>query len=284
MSKDNGKISNLAGKIAVVTGGGGVLCGEMARELGNYGVKVAVLNRGVDKGEKVAEAIRAAGGEAFAKACNVLVEKDLQAAATEIKKRWGGIDILVNGAGGNDPRASTSEEIFDRAATSPVKSAFFDLDPQGFREVFDLNFMGSFLPSQVFVPLMLGRPGATIVNVSSMSAYAPMTKVPAYSAAKAAINNFTQWMAVHFAEAGLRVNAIAPGFFSTDQNKKLLWNPDGSPSARTQKIIQHTPMRRLGEAKDLVGTLIWLCDNEASGFVTGAVIPVDGGFMAYSGV
>ncbi|HLP09837.1 MAG TPA: SDR family oxidoreductase [Opitutaceae bacterium] len=277
----------LSNKVAVITGGGGILCGAMARALGGDGVKVAILNRTASKGETVAQEIREAGGEAIALAANVLDRASLEAARDEVKRRWGGCDILLNGAGGNHPRGTTATETWEGAAKSAVTTgpgSFLDLDEAGFRAVFDLNFMGTLLPTQVFLPLLLGRPGATVINVSSMGAYRPMTKVPAYCAAKAALNNLTNWMAVHFAEAGLRVNAIAPGFFSTEQNKALLWNADGTPTARAKKIVDHTPMRRFGRPEELLGALRWLCDDKASGFVTGAVIPVDGGFSAYSGV
>lgn len=279
--------TSLSGKVAVITGGGGILCGAMARALGADGVKVAILNRTAAKGEAVAKEIRDAGGEAISLAANVLDRASLEAARDEVKKLWGGVDILLNGAGGNHPRGTTATETWEGAAKTAVTTgpgSFLDLDEAGFRAVFDLNFMGTLLPTQVFLPLLLGRPGSTVINVSSMGAYRPMTKVPAYCAAKAALNNLTNWMAVHFAEAGLRVNAIAPGFFSTEQNKALLWNADGSPTPRAKKIVDHTPMRRFGKPEELVGALRWLCDDKASGFVTGAVIPVDGGFSAYAGV
>ncbi len=281
------RTSPLSGKVAVITGGGGILCGAMARALGADGVKVAILNRTAAKGEAVAQAIRDAGGDALSLAANVLDRASLEAARAEIQQRWGGVDILLNGAGGNHPRGTTATETWQGASPTAVTTgpgSFLDLDEAGFRAVFDLNFMGTLLPTQVFLPLLLGRPGSTVINVSSMGAYRPMTKVPAYCAAKAALNNLTNWMAVHFAEAGLRVNAIAPGFFSTEQNKALLWNADGSPTPRAKKIVDHTPMRRFGKPEELVGALRWLCDDKASGFVTGAVIPVDGGFSAYAGV
>lgn len=279
--------SSLSGKVAVITGGGGILCSAMARGLAADGVKIVILNRTAAKGEAVAQQIRDAGGEALSLAANVLDRASLEAARDEVKQRWGGCDILVNGAGGNHPRGTTATETWQGASTTAVTTgpgSFLDLDEAGFRAVFDLNFMGTLLPTQVFLPLLLGRPGSTVINVSSMGAYRPMTKVPAYCAAKAALNNLTNWMAVHFAEAGLRVNAIAPGFFSTEQNKALLWNADGTPTPRAKKIVDHTPMRRFGKAEELVGALRWLCDDTASGFVTGAVIPVDGGFSAYAGV
>lgn len=278
---------NLRGKVAVVTGGGGILCGAMARELGRLGVKVAVLNRSEDKALKVADDINQAGGTALGIACNVLDQTSVLAAQAVITEKFGPCDILINGAGGNDPRGVTSKETLqleDLTCQDAGVRTFFDMEIAGFDYVFQLNFMGTFIPSQIFAKQMAGRDGVTIINISSMSAPCPMTKVPAYSAAKAAINNFTQWMAVHMAEAGIRVNAIAPGFFLTEQNRALLTNPDGSYTARAEKIVTHTPMRRFGQPEDLLGTLVWLADDRMSGFVTGIVVPVDGGFMAYSGV
>lgn len=272
------------GRVVALTGAGGVLCSEMARSLGAQGYAVALLNRTLEKAEAVAQTIRDAGGEAKAFGCNVLDAASLQAARDGIVAWKGGLDVLVNGAGGNDPGASTAVETHADLPEAGGLQGFFELNPEAVARVFDLNFQGTFLPTQVLGKALLGRPGATIVNISSMGSYSPMTKVPAYCAAKAAVNNFTQWMAVHFATSGVRVNAIAPGFFSTEQNKTLLWNADGTPTARTRKILEHTPMGRLGTPGDLTGTLLWLCDPEASGFVTGAVIPVDGGFLAYSGV
>ncbi|EAX48872.1 short-chain dehydrogenase/reductase SDR [Thermosinus carboxydivorans Nor1] len=278
---------NLHGKVAVVTGGGGVLGSAFAKELARVGAKVAILNRSEDKAKKVADDIAGSGGIALAIACDVLDKAAVERAAETVKNTLGPCDILINAAGGNHPAAITAQEVFSQAELGQNvvgTPTFFDMQVEGFEAVFRLNFMGTFIPSQVFLSQMAGRPGATVINISSMSAFAPLTKVPAYSAAKAAVSNFTQWLAVHFAEAGVRVNALAPGFFLTEQNRMLLTNPDGSYTARAEKIIAHTPMRRFGQPEDLLGTLLWLADEKASGFVTGIVVPVDGGFMAYAGV
>lgn len=277
---------NLKGRVAVVTGGGGVLCGGFAKDLARQGVKVAVLDLRLDAAEKIAEEIRAEGFEAIGVACNVLEKESLENARAEINEKIGTCDILINGAGGNHPSGNTTKEKFelsDLNATEDIKT-FFDLDPKGIEFVFNLNFLGTLLTTQVFAKDMVGKENATIINISSMNSYKPLTKIPAYSAAKAAISNFTQFMAVHFSEVGLRVNAIAPGFFSTNQNKALLFNEDGTYTPRSEKIIGHTPLGRFGVPEDLTGTLLFLSDETYSKFVTGVIIPVDGGFSAYSGV
>ncbi|MGG1575081.1 SDR family oxidoreductase [Fictibacillus sp. NRS-1165] len=272
---------NLNRKTAVITGGSGVLCSEMARELARHGMKVAVLNRTAEKGQKVVDEIRQSGGTALSVSTDVLNRNSLEKAKEEILETFGSIDLLINGAGGNHPDAITDFETYDADASG---KSFFDMDENGFSTVFSTNFTGSFLASQVFGRALLEAESPAIINISSMSAYSPMTKVPAYSAAKASINNFTMWMAVHFAETGLRVNAIAPGFFLTTQNRGLLLKKDGSYTDRSKKIISGTPMKRFGKPEDLLGTLLWLADESCSGFVTGITVPVDGGFMAYSGV
>lgn len=277
---------NLKGRVAVVTGGGGVLCGGFAKDLAKQGVKVAVLDLRLDAAQKVADEITAEGFEAIGIACNVLEKESLEAARTEINEKIGTCDILINGAGGNHPSGNTTKEKFelsDLDSTEDIKT-FFDLDPKGIEFVFNLNFLGTLLTTQVFAKDMVGKENATIINISSMNSYKPLTKIPAYSAAKAAISNFTQFMAVHFSDVGLRVNAIAPGFFSTNQNKALLYNEDGSYTPRSEKIIGHTPLGRFGVPEDLTGTLLFLSDETYSKFVTGVIIPVDGGFSAYSGV
>ncbi|MBQ8510102.1 MAG: SDR family oxidoreductase [Clostridia bacterium] len=278
---------DLSNKVALVTGGGGVLCSEFAKALAASGAKVAVCDLRVEAAEKVVDEIKADGGIAMAVAANVLDKASLEAAREQILKEFGTVDILLNGAGGNNPKGTTTKEYLDPEdldGTAEDIKTFFDLDPAGIEFVFNLNFLGTLLPTQVFAKDMAKKGDAVILNVSSMNAFRPLTKIPAYSGAKAAVSNFTQWLAVHFAKVGIRVNAIAPGFFLTNQNHALLLNPDGTYTARSQKILNHTPMNRFGETDDLIGTLLWLVDNNASGFVNGVVVPVDGGFAAYSGV
>lgn len=270
---------DLSGKVAVVTGGGGVLCSVLAKALGACGAKVAILNRTLEKGERVAREI---GDNAMALEANVLDIASLSRARETVLNTWGRPTILLNGAGGNNPVATTDDEQYDPAAEA-VKD-FFQLDPQGVRNVFDLNYQGTLLPTQVFAKDMIGMPGASIVNITSMGAYLPLTKVGAYSGAKAAVSNLTMWLSTYFAKAGLRVNGIAPGFFVTGQNKGMLYTQDGTPTARTEKILHATPMGRFGDPQELVGALLYLVSEQAAGFVTGVVIPVDGGFAAYPGV
>lgn len=278
---------NLKGRVAVVTGGGGVLCGDFAKALARQGVKVAVLDLNEAAAQKVADEITAEGGTAIAVGCNVLEPESMENARAVVNETLGTCDILLNGAGGNNPKGTTTKEsleAIDLVEKDESIKTFFDLDPQGISFVFNLNFLGTLIPTQVFARDMAQKENTCIVMVTSMNAYRPLTKIPAYSAAKAAVKNFTEFMAVHFAEVGIRVNAIAPGFFSTNQNKTLLWNEDGTPTARTGKILAATPMKRFGEAQELEGSLLFLCDEAYSSFITGTTIIVDGGFNAYSGV
>jgi len=242
------------------------------------------LNRTISKAEAVAEEIRALGGEAMAVQVDVTNVESVKAAHEAVLAAYGKCDILINGAGGNSPRATTEKEYYFPGDIDAETKSFFDLGEEDMEFVFNLNFIGTLLPTQAFAKDMLGRQDCCIINVSSMNAFTPLTKIPAYSGAKAAISNFTQWLAVHFSKVGIRVNAIAPGFFSTEQNKALLWNEDGTPTARTGKILAATPMDRFGNPEELIGTLLYLVDSRCSSFVTGIVIPVDGGFSAYSGV
>ena len=284
MMKKNVLDTNLTGKVAVVTGAGGVLCSNFAKVLARAGAKVALLDLNLEAAQSFAEEIVAEGGIAKAYSCNVLDKDICYAVAEKVMADLGPCDILINGAGGNNPKATTDKEYFEIGDIEADTKSFFDLDASGVGFVFNLNFLGTLIPSQAFAQQMIGRPGCNILNISSMNAYTPLTKIPAYSGAKAAISNFTQWLAVHFSKVGIRVNAIAPGFFSTKQNAKLLFNEDGTPTARTGKILAATPMGRFGESEELEGGLLFLLNNEAAGFITGVVLPIDGGFSAYSGV
>ncbi len=269
---------DLSDKVAVVTGGGGVLMSAFGEALAACGARVALLDINEDAVKKIADGI---GKNAMAVKTNCLDKQDIRRAKEEINKKWGKVNFLVNGAGGNNPKATCDNETMTPDLTG-VKD-FFALDESGLKFVFDLNITSAFLVTQVFAADMV-ETGGNIINISSMNAFRPLTKIPAYSAAKAGISNFTQWLAVHFAPCKIRCNAIAPGFFVTNQNRALLFNGDGTPTARTGKILTATPMKKFGEVSDLIGTLLWLSSDEASGFVTGSVIAVDGGFAAYSGV
>ena len=269
---------DLTDKVAAITGAGGVICSEFARVLAECGAKVALLDTNKERASEYAAEI---GKNATAIKCDCLDKKEIEEAKKIIGEKWGKVNLLINGAGGNNPKATCDDETM----TPGLENAkdFFALEESGLKFVFDINVVSAFLVTQVFAMDMI-KIGGNIINISSMNAYRPLTKIPAYSAAKAGISNFTQWLAVHFAPCNIRCNAIAPGFFVTNQNKELLYNKDGTPTARTGKILSATPMKRFGKISDLIGCLLWLADDNASGFVTGTVIPVDGGFSAYSGV
>ena len=269
---------DLSNQVAVVTGAGGIICGEFAKALAECGAKVALLDINLAGAQAMADQI---GENAFAVKCNCLDKADIERAKAEVNAKFGAVTMLINGAGGNNPRATCDNEYM----TPDLEGAkdFFALEESGLKFVFDLNITSAFLVTQVFAVDMV-KTGGNIINVSSMNAFRPLTKIPAYSAAKAGVSNFTQWLAVHFAPCNIRCNAIAPGFFVTNQNRALLYTQDGQPTARTGKILAAPPMKKLGEIDDLIGTLLWLADEQASGFVTGVIIPVDGGFSSYSGV
>lgn len=274
---------DLTDKVVVITGAGGVICSVLAEAMAMTGAKVALLDLNEEAADKNAKDIVAKGYIAKGYKCNVLETGSVQAAREKILKDFGTCDILINGAGGNNPKATTDDEYFLPEDLDNMKT-FFDLDPSGVQFVFSLNFMGTLIPTQVFAKDMINKKSASIINISSMNSYTPLTKIPAYSGAKAAITNFTQWLAVHFSKVGIRCNAIAPGFFVTKQNEKLLYNEDGTPTARTGKILAGTPMGRFGEVEELIGSVLFLACDEASGFVNGCCIPVDGAFASYSGV
>ena len=275
---------DLKDKVVVITGAGGVICSYLAKAIAQCGAKVCLLDLNEDAAINNAKEIVAEGYIAKGYACNVLQKSSLEKCNEQIKEDFGTCDILINGAGGNNPRATTDNEYAELDDLSKEIKTFFDLDQSGIEFVFNLNFIGTLLPSQVFAKDMMGKKECCILNISSMNAYTPLTKIPAYSGAKAAVTNFTQWLAVHFSHVGIRVNAIAPGFFSTKQNEKLLWKEDGSPTPRTGKILAATPMGRFGELQDLVGATLFLLSDKGAAFVTGVTIPIDGGFSSYSGV
>lgn len=273
---------NFNGKVVVVTGAGGVLCGDMARAFAQAGAKVAALDLNEDKVKKLADDMKALGYVCEGYKANVLEAEALEAVHQQILKDLGPCDILVNGAGGNNPRATTDNE-YQHEATEGQKT-FFDLEPSGVDFVFKLNFQGTLLPTQIFAKDMVEKKSGCILNISSMNAYTPLTKIPAYSGAKAAVSNFTQWLATHFAGSGIRCNAIAPGFLVSNQNRALLFNEDGTPTARSEKILRNTPMNRFVDSEELLGGVFFLCDDKAASAITGVVLPIDAGFSAYSGV
>ncbi len=274
---------DLKDKVVVITGAGGVLCSKMAAAMAETGAKVALLDLHEEKAEKVAAELNSGGMTARGYGGNVLVKEEMEKAHERVVSDLGTCDILINGAGGNNPKGNTQDEFFKKEHMGELKT-FFDIEPEGVEGVLRLNFMGTWVPTQVFAKDMIGKKGCSIINISSMNAFTPLTTIPGYSGAKAAVSNFTQWLAVYFAKEGIRCNAIAPGFFVTNQNRAMLFDTEGRPTARTEKILRSTPMERFGEAEELIGTLLYLADETISGFVDGVVIPVDGGFQAYSGV
>lgn len=276
---------SLKDQVVILTGAGGVLCGGFAKHLASLGAKVALLDLKKENCDTFVNEITKAGGEARAYGCDILDVAAVKDVEQQIVKDFGGYHILINGAGGNHPRGNTTKETYEKGDENDSELiTFFNIDPNNIDFVFRLNFTGTFIPCQVFSRGMLNKKGCSILNISSMNALRPLTKIPAYSAAKAAVSNFTQWLAVHLAPAGIRVNAMAPGFFETAQNAKLLRTDSGELTPRSHKILSHTPQGRFGVTEDLYGTLVWLCDSELSEFVTGITVPIDGGFSAYSGV
>ena len=275
---------DLTDKTVVITGGGGVIGSVFAESLALCGANIAILDLKKELAEGVAEKIRNMGGKARGIAADVLSRESLEQAREEVHRAFGPCHILINGAGGNHPKGTTTKEYYHPGDEDKDLLSFFHLDAEGVSFVFDLNFLGTLLPTQVFAKDMVGEQGASVINISSMNAFSPLTKIPAYSGAKAAVSNLTQWLAVHFSKVGIRVNAIAPGFFVTSQNQALLFDEEGKLTKRSEKILSQTPMGRFGKPEELVGTLLWLLSSEAASFVNGVVIPVDGGFSAYSGV
>ena len=269
-------------KVVVITGAGGIICSALALKIASLGAKVAILDINKEAGQIVENNLKDLGYEATSYVANVLDKDNLIEVKKAINAKYGPVDILINGAGGNNPKATTDNEF--QELNEDVKKSFFDLDPKGVEFVFDLNFLGTFIPTQVFAKDMVGRKECSILNISSMNAYTPLTKIPAYSGAKASVSNFTQWLAVHFAHVGIRVNAIAPGFFVTNQNRGLLFDENGNPTQRTKKILSNTPMGRFGEVSEIEDAALFLLDSKKASFITGVVLPIDGGFNAYSGV
>lgn len=269
---------DLKDKIIAITGAGGILMSEFAKALAECDAKVALLDINEQAVNSVAEKIN---GNVIAIKCDCLNKDSVINAKSQIEKKFGKVNFLINGAGGNSPKATCDNEFM--MPDLKDKKTYFDLDISGIKFVFDLNITTAFIVTQVFSEDMI-KTGGNIINISSMNAFCPLTKIPAYSAAKAGINNFTQWLAVHLAPCNIRVNAIAPGFFVTNQNRALLYDEMGNLTKRSIKILSHTPQNRFGKVNDLIGTLLWLADDNASGFVTGTIIPIDGGFSSYSGV
>jgi len=279
------QFENMKDKVCVITGGSGVIGSSLAKGLASVGIKTAILGRRKAQAEKTAsEIIEETGTESFGFGADVLDKKALEKTKQEINSKLGKVDLLINCAGGNSPKVTTKYEFIDNGNFNDINDGFFGLDIDGFREVFDLNFLGTLLPTMIFSKDMLEQKNGAILNISSLNAFKPLTKIPAYSAAKASVNNFTEWLAVHFAKINIRVNAIAPGFFLTNQNRFLLIDEKTSElTERGKKIINGTPMGKFGEPSDLVGTTLFLL-SDLSNFITGVVIPIDGGFNAYSGV
>ncbi len=276
-------IDNLEGKVVVLTGGAGVLGKTFAFALAEANAKVAILDLNIEAAKEIETEITTNGFEAIAVECNVLKKSSIEVAKDRVIKKYGKIDILINGAGGNHPLGTTQKEFFSPEDLKDDTKTFFDLDEEGVNFVFNLNYLGTLLPTQVFAKEMIEN-GGSIVNISSMNAFTPLTKIPAYSGAKAAVSNFTKWLAVHFSKVNIRVNAIAPGFFLTKQNETLLMDKNKNFTARANKILNNTPMSRFGEPQELVGALLFLINEDLSSFINGIVLEVDGGFNSYSGV
>ncbi|MDT0643544.1 SDR family oxidoreductase [Zunongwangia sp. F363] len=271
-------------KTIVITGAGGILCSTLAEALAKEGHQIALLDLNIEAAQHIADSIKEKGGKAIALKVNVLEKGSLVQAKNRINEEFGACQVLINGAGGNHPAATTDDLFYDTSSNHKEElKTFFNLGMSGIKFVFDLNFMGTLLPTQVFAEDMVEAKEGNIINISSMNSFQPLTKIPAYSGAKAAISNFTQWLAVYFSKVGIRVNALAPGFFLTEQNRRLLTQEDGSLTERGETIIKRTPLRKFGTPEDLISTTRWLCED-GSNFITGIVVPIDGGFSAFSGV